>query len=68
MRRAKSESRFVVGMSAVLSTVFSLGAVLMAGCTGPEAGSGAASDRHHELEADRFGLSPRCGGRPGGAR
>ena len=42
MRRAKSESRFVVGMSAVLSTVFSLGAVLMAGCTGPEAGSGAA--------------------------
>ncbi len=38
MRRAKSESQIVVVMSAVLS----LGAVLMAGCTGPEAGSDAA--------------------------
>ena len=38
MRRAKSESHIVVAMSAVLS----LGAVLMAGCTGPEAGSDAA--------------------------
>ena len=38
MRRAKSESPIVVAMFAVLS----LGAVLMAGCTGPEAGSGAA--------------------------
>ena len=43
MRRAKSKSRFVVGMSALLPAVFSLGAVLMAGCTGPEAGSGAAA-------------------------
>ena len=38
MRRAKSESHIVVAMS----TVLSLGAVLMAGCTGPEAGSEAA--------------------------
>ena len=38
MRRAKSEPHIVVAMSAVLS----LGAVLMAGCTGPEAGSEAA--------------------------
>ncbi len=38
MRRAKSESHIVVVMSAVLF----LGAVLMAGCTGPEAGSDAA--------------------------
>ena len=38
MRRAKSESHIVVAMSAVLS----LGAVLTAGCAGPEAGSEAA--------------------------
>ena len=38
MRRAKSESHTVVAMSAVLF----LGAVLMAGCAGPEAGSDAA--------------------------
>ena len=38
MRRAKSESHIVVAMSAVLS----LGAVLMAGCAGPEAGGDAA--------------------------
>ena len=39
MRRAKSQSHITVAMSAVLS----LGAVLMmAGCTGPEAGSEAA--------------------------
>ena len=37
MHRAKSESPIVVAMFAVLS----VGAVLMAGCTGPEAGSGA---------------------------
>ena len=38
MRRAKSESQTLVAMSAVLF----LGAVLMAGCTGPEAGGDAA--------------------------
>ena len=38
MPRAKSESYILVAMSAVLS----LCAVLMTGCTGPEAGSGAA--------------------------
>ena len=38
MRRAKSESQILVAMSAVLF----LGAVLMAGCTGPEAGGEAA--------------------------
>jgi len=38
MRRAKSESHTVVAMSAVLF----LGAVLMAGCAGPEAGGDAA--------------------------
>ena len=38
MRRAMSDSHIVVAMSAVLS----VGAVLVAGCTGPEAGSGAA--------------------------
>ena len=38
MRRAKSQSHITVAMSAMLS----LGAVLMAGCTGPEAGSEAA--------------------------
>jgi len=37
MCRVKSESRIVVVMCAVLS----LGAVLMTGCTGPDAGSGA---------------------------
>ena len=38
MRRAKSESQTLVAMSAVLF----LGAVLMAGCAGPEAGGDAA--------------------------
>ena len=38
MYRAKSESHIVVAMSAMLS----LGAVLMTGCTGPDAGSEAA--------------------------
>ena len=38
MRRAKSELQTLVAMSAVLS----LGAVLMAGCAGPEAGGEAA--------------------------
>ena len=38
MRRAKSESQILVAMSAVLF----LGAVLTAGCTGPEAGGEAA--------------------------
>ena len=38
MRRAKSESQIVVAMSAVLS----LGVGLLAGCTGSEAGGGAA--------------------------
>jgi len=38
MRRPVSESHRVLGMSAVLSVMLSLGAVLLAGCTGPEAG------------------------------
>ena len=42
MRRPVSESHRVLGMSAVLSAMLSLGAVLMAGCTGPEAGDESA--------------------------
>ena len=42
MVRPESESHRVVGMSAVLWVMLSLGAVLMAGCTGPEAGDQSA--------------------------